>query len=237
VLNDTAFASRLNSYCHVVPNRYVTLAYFPSGIMLEWFVRLICSPDKQAGPVLENDLYAQLETQAPEAPTGLCVTPHLLGTCNPDFNPEAAGVIAGIRPSTSREDVYKGILEGIACEFASMTELLQTAVGPFDHIYVAGGGTCSGLGLRLRAALSDCTLHVVKQQEAVCLGTAILAGVALKKFSFSEALKQLVTVSRRVPPNSEVGESYRGQREQYRLMYPALAPMRRAQIAAHQGGT
>jgi len=37
-INDLAYTANLNTYCHVVPDRYVTLAYFPSGIMLEWFL-------------------------------------------------------------------------------------------------------------------------------------------------------------------------------------------------------
>ncbi len=41
VITETAFAANLNTYCHVVPDRYVTLAYFPAGIMLEWFLHLL----------------------------------------------------------------------------------------------------------------------------------------------------------------------------------------------------
>jgi MFS family permease len=33
-LTDAALAASLNSYCHVVPDKFVTLAYFPSGIMI-----------------------------------------------------------------------------------------------------------------------------------------------------------------------------------------------------------
>jgi xylulokinase len=36
-LSEASLAANLNTYCHVVPRRYVTLAYFPSGIMIEWF--------------------------------------------------------------------------------------------------------------------------------------------------------------------------------------------------------
>ena len=42
--------------------------------------------------------YASLEREAPAGPTGLCITPNLIGTCNPDFNPRARGIIS--RPGT-----------------------------------------------------------------------------------------------------------------------------------------
>ena len=98
----------LNSYCHVVPEKFVTLAYFPSGIMVKWFHDLLYANGSRecASEVLseesEAEHYALLEAHAPEGPTGLCITPHLIGTCNPEFNPYARGVIAGLGPARSR---------------------------------------------------------------------------------------------------------------------------------------
>ena len=34
-LSEKSFAARLNSYSHVVPGKFLTLAYFPSGIMVQ----------------------------------------------------------------------------------------------------------------------------------------------------------------------------------------------------------
>lgn len=234
-INGQALSANLNSYCHVVPDRFVTLAYFPSGIMVEWLIRLLY-PDS-AAPV--GELCAALEAGAPEGPTGLCVTPHLLGTCNPDFDPHATAVIQGIRPTTSRNDLYKGVLEGIACEFATMVELLQRGVGPFDDVYVAGGGGRSRLGLKLRASLSSCRLHLMGSPEAVCLGTAILAGMAAGSYrSFEEAVKQVVAVGETIEPTPGMAASYNRQLQQYRLLYSSLAPVRQAQAAFHfEGGT
>jgi xylulokinase len=230
--SDRAFAANLNSYCHVVPDRYVTLAYFPSGIMLDWFLRLVYPHGELASSTSVNELCTRLEADAPQGPSGLCITPHLLGTCNPDFNPDATGVIAGIRPSTSRADLYKGILEGIACEFAHMAELLQEATGACRDIYISGGGVRSPLGLKLRAALAGCELHLMQCPEAVCMGTAILAGVAFGKYgSFAQAVEQLVRVAETISPDAAVAERYKAQMAQYRVLYSSLAPLRRAQAA------
>src|SRR4029077_2128890 len=160
-----------NSYCHVVPDRYVTLFFFPAGIMLDWFLRLIYSSQELAIPALISGHCEVLETTVCAGPTGLCVTPHLLGTCNPDFDPSATGVIAGIRPGTSRADLYRGILEGIACEFAMAIELLQPLTGASVEIYAHGGGGRSRLGLKLRASLANRPIHLMQCPEAVCLGT------------------------------------------------------------------
>lgn len=232
-LSKSSLAANLNTYCHVVPNRYVTLAYFPSGIMIEWFLHLVCPPEKLTSSAALGELCGALELLAPLGPTGLCVTPHLLGTCNPDFDPAATGVIAGIRPTTNRADLYKAILEGIACEFANMAGLLQQVAGECKGIHVSGGGGRSPLGLKLRAALASRDLHVMRHPEAVCLGTAILAGVAAGKYSsYRQAVEKVVQVAETIIPDRAIAEAYKAQMEQYRILYSSLARLRRAQATS-----
>ncbi len=230
-LNDKALAASLNSYCHVVPGAFVTLAYFPSGIMVKWFHDLLygngaCEVRSEAlAPDAEDaeaSHYAFLEAHAPQGPTGLCITPHLIGTCNPEFNPRARGLITGLAPATDRTDIYKGILEGLACELAIVAEVLADAVGNFEDIYVTGGGTRSALGLQLRAALTGRRLHIMKRQEAVCLGTAILAGVAIGEYaSINQAIAAVVEEKAVLDPDSAITASYRHQVKSYRQVRSA----------------
>lgn len=230
-LSDAALHASLNSYCHVVPQKFVTLAYFPSGIMVKWFHDLLysngsghSSAETMAAGV-EADHYSFLEAHVPEGPTGLCITPHLIGTCNPEFNPLARGVIAGLSPTTTRAQLYKGILEGLACELSLMTEMLAEAAGNFSDIYVTGGGSRSALGLQLRAALTGCRLHVLASPEAVCLGTAILAGVAVGEYrDANQAVDQVVHETAVLAPNQATAASYAEQMKQYRQLRSAVVP-------------
>ncbi len=230
-LCEKALEASLNSYCHVVPEKFVTLAYFPSGIMVKWFHDLLYasgSAEVRADALaqdLEASHYAYLESHAPEGPTRLCITPHLIGTCNPDFNPRARGLIAGLEPGTGRAHLYKGILEGLACELSIVTELLAEAVGDFEDIYVTGGGTHSTLGLQLRAALTGRRLHIMSRQEAVCLGAAILAGVAIGEYeSIGQAVAALAEESAVLNPDKAIAESYRDQVKRYRQLRRAAMP-------------
>jgi len=227
-LSERACEYALNSYCHVVPDKFVTLAYFPSGIMLQWFHDLLYGngSGEPASTASAQDgearHYALLESGAPQGPTGLCITPHLIGTGNPDFNPRVRGVIAGLTPGTRRAHLYKGILEGLACELSMVSEALEQAVGSFEDLYVTGGGTGSALGLELRAALTGRRLHVMSRQEAVCLGTAILAGVATGEYaSIGQAVAAVVGESAVWAPNPAISASYREQAGRYRQLRAA----------------
>jgi len=230
-LTAAALAASLNSYCHVVPEKFVTLAYFPSGIMIKWFHDLLypeaCADDVIAPAGDSSDAeaihYATLERGAPAGPTGLCITPNLIGTCNPDFNAHARGIISGLSANTTRSQIYKGILEGLACELAQMTEILGNAVGEFRDIYVTGGGSQSLLGLELRAALSGRQLHVMECPEAVCLGGAILAAVAAREYnSLPEAVEVIVRAVSAVSPDPVIGAAYAQQAKKYRDLRSAL---------------
>lgn len=226
-LTDAALAASLNSYCHVVPDKFVTLAYFPSGIMIKWFHDLlygegILAQDGDPSHA-ESIHYAALEREAPAGPTGLCITPNLIGTCNPDFNPHARGTISGLGPNTKRGQIYKGILEGLACELSQMTDILANAVGEFRDVYVTGGGSRSVLGLELRAALSGRQLHVMVCPEAVCLGGAILAGVACGEYgSLREAVELVVREVSVLSPDPAIAEAYVQQANQYRHLRSSL---------------
>ena len=226
-LTDAALAASLNSYCHVVPDKFVTLAYFPSGIMIKWFHDLLYGQGGLAQDwdpfYAESIHYATLEREAPAGPTGLCITPNLIGTCNPDFNPHARGIISGLSPTTTRSQIYKGILEGLACELSQMTDILVNAVGEFRHVYVTGGGSRSALGLQLRAALSGRQLHVMECPEAVCLGGAILAGVASGEYAnLREAVELVVRDVSAVSPDHAIAAAYAQQAKQYRHLRSAL---------------
>ncbi|MGA8213311.1 MAG: FGGY-family carbohydrate kinase, partial [Candidatus Sulfotelmatobacter sp.] len=225
VLTAAAFAASLNSYSHVVPDKFVTLAYFPSGIMIKWFHDLLYGDNQGGDPSLAESIhYATLEREAVAGPTGLCITPNLIGTCNPDFNPHTRGIISGLSANTSRSQIYKGILEGLACEMSQMADILANAVGEFRDIYVTGGGSRSALGLQLRAALSGRKLHVMECPEAVCLGGAILAGVACGEYSsLREAVELMVREVSAVSPDNAIAAAYAQQAKKYRHLRSALA--------------
>jgi xylulokinase len=231
VLDDNALAASLNSYNHVVPGKYATLAYFPSGIMVSWFRDLVFAPCRSSGNAQsmadKASTYEWLESQSPAGPSGLCITPHLIGTCNPEFDERARGVIFGLTPQSGCGHIYKGILEGIACELASVCTLLAKACGDFSEIYAAGGGSQSPLGLKLRASFTGRRIHTMQNPESVCLGGAILAAVAAGMYaSVSDAVREVVREKQIVDPDPHADVAYSALIAKYRLLYSALAPVR-----------
>jgi xylulokinase len=225
-LGPVAMQASLNSYCHVVPDRYATLAFFPSGIMVRWFLERLAAAESERAASQGLDPHAWFEARMPEGPTGLCVTPHLIGACNPHWNPRASAAVVGLTPSSDVFQLYRGVLEGIACEFALETTTLEKATAPFSRVRIAGGGAGSALGLRLRAALSGRTVETLRNPEAVCLGAAILGGVAAGVFhDVHDGVAHAVGVADEQPPEPGLAAAYADQLARYNLLYPSLAPL------------
>lgn len=213
-LNRAALDHGLNSYPHAVPGKYATIAYFPSGIMLQWLSNLLRGTHN--GQDAES-LWKQLELEAPNNPTGLLVTPHLIGTCNPEFDSLATGAIRGLTLSSTRSHLYKGVLEGIASELTLIIECLENAGSIFGHINVSGGGVRSAMGMRLRSAFTGKHLHVMSGKESVCLGGAMLASVALHVHAnLDAAAKAMLREEKCIDPDLDLARQYKAQLTGYR---------------------
>ncbi len=214
-LDDAAFDARLNSYPHAVPGQYVTIGYFPSGIMIRWLTHLLREKD---GGEEGRDL-RELELNGPHRPTGLLVLPHLIGSCNPEFDAAAHGVIAGLSIESTPAHLFRGILEGIAAELSLITETLASAGCDFSDINVSGGGAGSPLGLRLRAAFTGKHLHKMSCQESVCLGGAVLASVAIGIHPDLEtAVREMTREEEVVAPDPDLAREYGAQIGRYRRL-------------------
>jgi len=225
-----AFGYSLNSYCHVVPGKFVTLAFFPAGIVSGWFVGQFCFEDKLIAQNTNKDLFEVLSENILRicpGPTELCVTPHFVGSCTPYWDVRAKGVMAGFTPGTTRYHMYKAIYEGIACELAINVNALEEVTGEFGSMSINGGNSRSLFTVQLRADITGKTIHLLKNDEAVCLGAAILAGIAVGVYKDARhAVNQVVQIEKTIVPNSISHSGYMHQIERYRLLYQSLDQFR-----------
>lgn len=126
------------------------------GSALAWF-RDRFAPDLVAAEARGGpNAYAALAAEATEAghgPTPV-VLPYLSGERTPINDPLARGVIAGLSLQTSRGDVYRGLVDGIALAVRANVEAMRSLGAPIHRAVAVGGGTADR---RLLQAVSDAT--------------------------------------------------------------------------------
>lgn len=218
-----AFDYSLNSYCHVVPDKYVTLAFFPAGMVPSWFTAQFCYEDKIMAQKVGKDLFELLDEKISEycpGPTGLNIVPHFVGSCTPYWDSRARGTMAGLTPGITRFHIYKAIYEGIACELAINVGALEEVVGEFERMIISGGNSRSPFTVRLRADITGKTFHLLRSKEAVCLGAAILAGISTGVFrDAQDAVARIVQTEKTISPDFNTRSDYKKQYERYKVLY------------------
>jgi xylulokinase len=123
--------------------------------------------------------------------------------------PGFGGKFSGVTLASTPVDVVRSLLEGIACQFALSLERLRKSGVETKLIRATGGGARNEWWLQLMADVCQTPIEIVAQDEPGTFGAAILAGVGAGVYgSVSEAVAQLVTVSRRFDPDKPRGALY-----------------------------
>jgi xylulokinase len=122
-----------------------------------------------------------LEREAAATHTEVVVLPYLDGERTPNL-PRAAGMIAGLRHSTSREEILLAAYEGAAASLVeALTELsdLGSGLDPDAPLILIGGGARGAIWQRTVARLSGRRVLVPDAEELVALGAAVQAAACL----------------------------------------------------------
>ena len=140
--------------------------------------------------------------------SGLFAETHFDGTsrvtCTGSI-PAASGVFHGIDLQTTREELFKALIEGLTYPLQDICRAMeQIAGGAFDVIRVGNGGAKSRSWLQLKANLFDTPVERVRNNEISSVGAAALAAVTLGRYaSLQEAQTQMVAVADRIDPEPE----------------------------------
>lgn len=213
------FRYGLNSYCHVLPGKYITLAFFVSGLMVQWYLDTFCGEEKQLAAQEGQGLFDWMDAHNPPRPTGICVTPHIFGAMNPEWSEKATGKITGLTAGTTKADLYRAVLEGTCCELDLNLRVLERLTSPAKSLRMTGGGTRSKCWMELRAEITGKEIEVLENgAEASCVGAAILAGMGLGIFTGPEDANRRLqrSVQWYAPRNPE---QYAGQKEAYLALH------------------
>jgi xylulokinase len=225
--NDAAYEYNLNSYCHAVEKKYITLAFFPAGFATSWFVDEFCGEDRMLAKEEGISVYQYLSQKMQKEPTGICVTPHFIGSCNPYWDMKARGAIYGLAPDSSRHRLFKAIYEGLALELSLNIDALKNVCGDFDCIRISGGNAKWPFTLQLRADITEKIFYSMDTTQTVCKGAAMLAGIASGTYrDYADAVDKTVKTDKKYEPDKDVSESYKRQKAMYGALYPSLEKIR-----------
>lgn len=181
--------------------KYCTLAYNPSsGLLIEWFFKTFAAAETQQG----GAPYALFEENFPPQPTKLMLQPYLTGSGTPYLDYQARLAITGAGLETTRFDLYRAVLEGLALDQRLNLETL-IAQGVCAHsLTCVGGGSKSRPWLQVKADVMQLPVLTLECNEAGALGCAALCAAAAGAYgSVEEAAQNMSREKERIEPNKE----------------------------------
>ncbi len=166
---------------------------FAAGAMLEW----MCN---QLGVAESPPKLSEL-ARAAETSAGARVLPGLAGIGAPWWRPNARAVLSGIYGGTTRENVARAALEGIAWRVADVVAAIKET-SPVETLRVDGGLTNEPLLLQLQADMIGAPVEAAGA-DATVLGAAALGGVGAGVIGSLTDLPEMLPADRSVAPQQD----------------------------------
>ncbi len=206
----------VHSFAHTLPNRWYAMAAMLNGAgALAFAGRLVgASPD-----ALDREAAADYR-----GPGELLFLPYLSGERTPLDDPYARGVLFAMSETTTRADVARAVMEGVALTLAEARDCLAAAGATIERVGLIGGGAKSLLWTRMIAAATGFTVGRMRGGETgPAYGAARLARMAATGEP-PEAVCQPPEIADVTEPDPRLATMFAKQRDRFTALYSAVKP-------------
>lgn len=195
-------------FAHIAEGMF-TSAYsiFAGGSSFQWIRNQLCRDFAE-----EPDAYIRMSQMAADVPlgsNGILFNPSLAGGTSQDKSVHIRGAFVGLHLGTTREEMIRAAMEGIALNLRMSLDLLAQKVPLEKELLFCGGGSKSPFWMQMFSDIFD--MDVIKtniDQDAASLGAAAIcvrADGKQENYDFVPALHHLES---RCKPNAEAHEQY-----------------------------
>lgn len=216
-----------------LPERYLFLADTGNtGRVVDSYLKhMVYGEDAfSAGQEMEN-CYAALDEVAGQAPAGsrkVLFMPYFMGSLAPSENPTMRGGFLNLNNTTTRADMTRAVLEGIAYNWRWLHEAAQKLAGrKLDEWRLSGGGALSPTWCQIMAdVIGIPMLQLSDPRNCNVLGIGLLAFNRLGYLAL-EDIPTLVQVQRIFEPQASNQAIYAQMYRFFKFSFRRLGPLYR----------
>ena len=217
---------RTMNWAHCVPG-YL----HPSGTMqtagasFKWLAEQLCGEEAAAAREGGGSVYARIDeavARVPAGANGVLFLPYMLGERTPWWDPEAHGAFLGLSLASTRADLMRAVMEGVAMSLGLIADIFREQV-PVEALTVIGGGARSAVWRQVLADACGCPVQTLTSRaEATSMGAAVIGGVACGLFKDFGAVDRFVAPEETVVPDAARVALYRRRRALMEQAYRGL---------------
>jgi len=157
--------------------------------------------------VIQSSGESESIAQAAQAAPHLYFVPAMAGLGSPHWDSEARGAILGITRGTTKAQLIRASLEGVAFQVADLTEAIAHDLSEkISVLRVDGGAAANNLLMQSQANFSDITVDRPENIETTAFGAALFSALGSKIFNNLEDLKSARSTQRIFMPSISPGE-------------------------------
>ncbi|MER7083090.1 xylulokinase [Saccharopolyspora kobensis] len=165
---------------------------------------------------------------------GVIFTPHLMGERAPLWDSEVRGSFFGLDSATTRADLSRAVLQGVAMSARHVLGPVERACGfPLPSLAFSGGGARSDLWTQIHADVLQRPVERLRVHDSAVLGAALLGAVGTGTYpDIATAAAATVAVDRVFTPAADADrlnplfEAYRESHEALRGIHAHLTAWR-----------
>ena len=205
---------RTFTWVHLDPAIYTPCGSMQAaGYSYNWYRNTLCQDEMSQAKSAGKSVYKLIDEgvmQSPPGAGGLVYLPYLLGERSPRWDHDARGALIGLSVSSSKGDVSRAILEGVAFNLKIIMGILEKGVpGGIGEVTLIGGGAKGDVWLQILADVWQKPIAVpVFREEATSLGAAVCGGIGVGAFKDYQVIKTLNKIERTITPNAALAGQY-----------------------------
>ncbi len=184
-LSEPKYNKNLHVYPHIVPGRWITSGGVDfGGAGLKWFKEL-----------LEVESFAEIDALGDSsecAKSSIIFLPYMVGQRCPVWNDNTSGVLIGLKPTTTRQDLIRAFMEGTTYGSRHVLSIAEAEGVEIDRIKITGGSANSAKWVQIFSDVIGKPIDIPGAGDLPPLGIAIAAayGVGAIK-SFDEGIEKI----------------------------------------------
>lgn len=222
-----AWARPFRTLASPIAGAYTIEALLSSGALsIAWVRDLLAGPDP-AGGLREPQLEA-LAAGLPPGARGLLYLPYLTSAESPHWDVDARGAFVGLAADHGPAELYRAVLEGLACEERLTLELVEEATARrVERLVAMGGASRSPLFTQMLADVLERPVALCAETETTALGAAVLAAAAVGlggTHGVVQTARRMARTAGEREPDPAAAARYAPVAAAHRELYPALRP-------------
>ena len=199
-----------------------------AGTLTRWIRDTIYRTERDREADGGENAYAVMAREAAQVPPGcegLMLLPYIYGERSPIQDPEACGLLFGLRGIHTRAHINRAALEAVGYSTLQHLKLFEEMGVKASSIITAGGGTQNLTWMQIVCDMAGIPITIPEHYQCSAYGDAMMAAVGCGRLESFSALRAALPPGKALVPNPENHALYERNYPLFRDLYLTNRPL------------